>query len=76
MSTKHVTVSVKIPVDVKEKLEKKGKRPGKIAKEAIMKAVEEIELEEIEKTIEDVKSSLEKLDVERITKELRKDRER
>jgi|Deesub1362A_J573_1020465.scaffolds.fasta_scaffold00618_8 predicted DNA-binding protein len=76
MSTKYVTISVKLPREIKEKLEKAGKKPGRIAKEALIRAVEEIELEEIKKSIKELQKTMEKISPERITESIREDRER
>ncbi len=76
MPSKYVTISIKLPREIKEKLEKAGIKPGKIAKEAILNAAEEIEIQELKMSINEIKKSLEKVPIERIVEGVREDRER
>ena len=73
---KYVTVSVKVPREVKEKLEKAGVSPSKVMKEALMEVAKEIELKELEKEIERFDEILNKIPIERVVKSIREDRER
>ena len=73
---KYVTVSVKVPREIKEKLEKAGVSPSKIMKEALMEVAREIELKELEKEIEKFDEVLNKIPIERVVESIREDRER
>ena len=68
---KYVTVSVKVPREVKEKLEKAGVSPSKVMKEALMEVAKEIELKELEKEIERFDEILSKIPIERVVKSMR-----
>ncbi|MGP3667239.1 MAG: hypothetical protein ACKD6N_00015 [Candidatus Bathyarchaeota archaeon] len=72
---RYVTVSVKIPVEVKEKLEKFGIKPSKILKRAIYEELRRIEIETIERQLEDLKDVLNRFSREFIVKSIREDRE-
>lgn len=72
---RYVTVSVKIPVEVKEKLEKFGIKPSKILKRAIYEELRRIEIETIERQLEDLKDVLNRFSKEFIVKSIREDRE-
>ena len=75
MNTKYVTISVKVPREVKEELERAGVRPGKVAKEAIMRKLAEIRLKKLEQRAEELRDVLEKVDVRRVVAHIREDRE-
>ncbi len=76
MVSKYVTISVKIPKEVKEKLEKAGISPSKIVKKTLIDIAKEIELRELEKEIEKFEDILAKIPTERVVKSIREDRER
>jgi len=76
MESKYVTISVKIPREIKEKLEKAGISPSKVVKKALMDIAKEIELKELEKEIEKFEHILAKIPAERVVKSIREDRER
>ena len=67
MGSKYVTISVKIPKEIKEKLEKAGISPSKVVKKALM---------DIAKEIEKFEHILAKIPAERVVKSIREDRER
>ncbi len=71
---KYVTVSVKIPREVKEKLEKLGIKPSKLLKKAIMEELERREIEDLKREIEEIKDILSKISTEYIVKSIREDR--
>ncbi len=75
MGSKYVTISVKIPREIKEKLEKAGVSPSKIMRKALIEAVKEIELKELEKEIEKFEDVLNKIPMERVVESIREDRE-
>jgi len=75
MATKYVTISIKVPYEIKEKLEKSGVKPGKIAKEAILKALEDLEIEEVRKSLRDIHDILNTISEDKIVRNIREDRE-
>lgn len=70
-----VTLSVKIPRELKEKIERLGLRPAEIVREALEEAVREAELEELEKKLDKISDVLAKITPERIAKNIREYRE-
>ena len=76
MATKYVTVSVKIPMEIKEKLERAGIKPSKVAKDALFKALKEVEIQEFKNVVKDVEDIFKKIPDERIVENIREDRER
>ncbi|MEM2340105.1 MAG: hypothetical protein QXW19_05380 [Candidatus Bathyarchaeia archaeon] len=72
---RYTTISVKIPVEVKEALEKFGIKPSKLLKEAIKKELRRREIEEIEDEIEGLRGVLSKFSREFVVKSIREDRE-
>jgi len=72
---RYVTISVKVPIEVKEKLEKFGIKPSKILKRAIDEELRKKEIEEIEGKLKELKNVLNKFSIEFIVKSIREDRE-
>ncbi|MEM3463053.1 MAG: hypothetical protein QXJ15_05240 [Candidatus Bathyarchaeia archaeon] len=72
---RYTTISVKIPVEVKEALEKFGIKPSKLLKEAIKKELRRREIEEIEDEIEGLRGVLSRFSREFVVKSIREDRE-
>ena len=72
---RYVTVSVKIPVEVKEKLKKFGVKPSEILKKAIDEELRRREIEEIEDKLKELKNVLNKFSREFIVESIREDRE-
>ncbi|RLF19413.1 MAG: CopG family transcriptional regulator [Thermoprotei archaeon] len=72
---KYVTISVKIPIEVKEKLEKYGIKPSELLKRAIYEELRRRGAEELEKEISELKDLLNKLSSEFVVKSIREDRE-
>jgi len=72
---RYITVSVKVPVEVKEKLEKFGIKPSKILKKAIYEELRRREIEEIEDKLKELKNVLNKFSREFIVESIREDRE-
>ncbi|RLI96777.1 MAG: hypothetical protein DRP00_04860 [Candidatus Aenigmatarchaeota archaeon] len=73
---KYVTVSVKIPVKLKEELEKYGIKPSVLLKKAIEQELRNREVQRIKEEIEKLKPILAKLSTEEIVKLIRENRER
>ncbi len=72
---RYVTVSVKIPVEVKEKLEKLGIKPSDLLKRAIYEEIKRREIKEIEKELEELAGVLEKFSENFVVKSIREDRD-
>ena len=72
---KYVTVSVKIPVKLKEELEKYGIKPSILLKKAIEEELRNREIKRIKEEIERIKPTLAKLQIEEIVRLIREDRE-
>ncbi|MEM3506892.1 MAG: hypothetical protein QW589_07800 [Candidatus Bathyarchaeia archaeon] len=72
---KYVTISVKIPIEIKEMLKKLGIKPSKLLKEAIKKELRIREIEGIENEIKELKDTLSKFSREFIAESIREDRE-
>ncbi len=70
-----VTLSVKIPRELKEKMEKLGLKPSEIVRRALEEAVREAELRELEKKLDSIGDVLAKIPPERIVESIREDRE-
>ncbi|MEM2342390.1 MAG: CopG family transcriptional regulator [Candidatus Bathyarchaeia archaeon] len=74
--SKYVTVSVKIPREIKDKLEKLGIKPSLLLKEAILKEIRRREMEDLRRRINEVKPILKRISIEYAVKSIREDRER
>ncbi|MEM2739988.1 MAG: hypothetical protein QXQ29_04225 [Candidatus Bathyarchaeia archaeon] len=72
---RYITVSVKIPREIKEKLEELGIKPSEILKKAIIEELRKRELEDLERSIDEVKPILSKISTEYIVESIREDRE-
>jgi hypothetical protein len=72
---KYVTVSVKIPVKVKEELDKYGIKPSVLLKKAIEQELRNREIQRIKGEVEEIKPILAKLPTEEVVKLIREDRE-
>ena len=72
---RYVTVSVKIPVEVKEKLERLGIKPSDLLKRAIYEEIKRREIKEIEKELEELAGVLKKFSESFVVKSIREDRD-
>ena len=73
---KYVTVSVKIPVELKEELERYGIKPSALLKKAIEQELKKREIQRIKEEIKKIKPILDRLPIEEMVKLIREDRER
>ena len=71
---KYVTVSVKVPVELKEKMERYGIKPSLVLRRAIEDCIREEEIKRLKEKIEELKPTLEKIGMEDIVKSIREDR--
>jgi Ulp1 family protease len=70
-----VTVSTKIPKQLKEKIQKFKIKPSKILRKALEDEVKKREVEELKVEIDKLKPILDKISVEDIVKSIREDRD-
>src|SRR4030042_6616428 len=73
--TQCVTVSTKIPKQLKEKIQRFRIKPSKILRKALEDEVEKREVEELKIEIDKLKPILDKVSVEDIVKSIREDRD-
>ena len=74
--SKYVTVSVKIPRKLKEKLEKYGIKPSELLRKAIMEELRRREIENLEKMREELNEVIAKFSKNFIVKSIREDRKK
>jgi len=70
-----VTVSTKIPKQLKEKIQKFKIKPSKILRKALEDEVKKREVEELKVEIDKLRPILDKVSVEDIVKSIREDRD-
>ena len=70
-----VTVSTKIPKQLKEKIERFKIKPSKILRKALEDEVKKREIEELKEEINRLKPVLEKISMEDIVKSIREERD-
>ena len=75
MATECVTVSAKIPKQLKERMQRLKIKPSKILKKALEDEVKKRELEELKEEINRLKPILDKVNTEDIVKSIREDRD-
>ena len=73
--TQSVSVSAKIPKQLKEKMQRLKIKPSKIIQKALEDEVRRREIEELKQEINKLKPALEKVSMKNITKNIREDRE-
>ena len=74
--SKSVTVSTKIPKQLKEKIKQLNVKPSKLLRKAIEDEIRRREAEKLKEDIEKLKPILNKVSVEDIVKGIREDRTR
>jgi len=72
---KYVTVFVKVPVELKEKMEKYGIKPSLVLRRAIEDCIREEEIKRLKEKIEELKPTLEKISMEDVVKSIREERD-
>jgi hypothetical protein len=72
---RYVTVSAKIPEELKKQMEELGLRPGQVIREAIEERVRERLLLEVERRAGKLLPKLEKITDEEVSRMIREDRE-
>ena len=73
--TQCVTVSTKIPKQLKEKIQRLKIKPSKILRKALEDEVKKREMEELKEEINKLKPVLEKVSMDDIVKSIKEDRE-
>ncbi len=73
---KYVTVSVKIPVELKEEMERLGVKPSKMLRKIIEAEIRRRKVEELKREIDEVKPILKKIPVDEVVRLIREERER
>jgi len=73
---KYVTVSVKIPVELKEEMERLGVKPSKLLRKIIEAEIRRRKVEELKREIDEVKPILKKIPVDEVVRLIREERER
>ncbi|MCJ7613721.1 type II toxin-antitoxin system CcdA family antitoxin [Candidatus Bathyarchaeota archaeon] len=74
--SKSVTVSTKIPKQLKEKIKQLNIKPSKLLRKAIEDEIRRREAEKLKEDIEKLKPTLDMVSVEDIVKAIREDRTR
>ncbi len=73
---RYITISTKVRRELKEEAERLGIRISEVLRQALEEEVRRRKLEELEKRLERMKDALERIDVDRIVRSIREDRER
>jgi antitoxin CcdA len=73
--TQDVTVSTKIPKQLKEKLRQYKIKPSKVLRKALEDEVKKREIEELKEEISKLKPILEKVSTDGVVKSIREDRD-
>ena len=72
---KYKTISVKIPVELKEKIDKYGISPSRLLREALEKEVLRREADEINKELSKIRDILKRFSLDEVVESIREDRE-
>ena len=71
----YVTVSTKVRRELKEEAERLGVRISEVLRRALEEEVRRRKLEELEKKLGEVGEALDRIDIDRVVKSIREDRE-
>jgi len=72
---KSVVISVRIPEELKEELEKYNIDEAEVIRRALVNEVKEAKAKELEKEAKEIKEVLSKIPIEDVIKEIREDRD-
>ncbi|ADX81913.1 hypothetical protein [Saccharolobus islandicus] len=72
---KSVVISVRIPEELKEELEKYNIDEAEVVRRALINEVKKAKAKELEKEAKEIKEVLSKIPIEDVIKEIREDRE-
>ena len=71
----YITVSTKVRRKLKEEAERLGVRISEVLRRALEEEVRRRKLEELEKRLGEIDEALDKIDIDRVVKSIREDRE-
>jgi len=71
----YITVSTKVRRELKEEAERLGVRISEVLRRALEEEVKRRKLEELERKLSELGGALEKIDIDRVVKSIREDRE-
>ena len=71
----YITVSTKVRRELKEEAERLGVRISEVLRRALEEEVRRRKLEELEEKLSEVGEALDKIDIDRVVKSIREDRE-
>jgi post-segregation antitoxin (ccd killing protein) len=74
--SKSVTVSTKIPRELKEKIKELRIKPSRLLRKALEDEIKRKEAEKLKEEIDKLKTTLDKVSMEEIVKSIREDRDR
>lgn len=72
--TKYVTVSVKVPVELREKMRELGIQASRVLRKAIEEEVRRKEVERIKEAVKELKPLLNRLSIEDVVRSIKEDR--
>ena len=72
---KSVVISVRIPEELKEELEKWNINEAEVIRRALTNEVKKAKAKELEKEVKEIKDVISKISVEEVTREIREDRD-
>ncbi len=73
--SKYTTVSVKVPTELKQELQRLGIKPSKLLRKAIEEEIRRREVERIKGEIESLRPTLAKISVNDVVRSVREDRQ-
>ncbi len=73
--SKYTTVSVKVPTELKQELQRLGIKPSKLLRKAIEEEIRRREVERIKAEIESLRPTLAKISVNDVVRSVREDRQ-
>ena len=71
----YITVSTKVRRELKEEAERLGVRISEVLRRALEEEVKRRKLEELERKLGELGGALDKIDIDRVVKSIREDRE-
>jgi len=71
----YITVSTKVRRELKEEAERLGVKISEVLRRALEEEVRRRKLEELEEKLSEVGEALDKIDIDRVVKSIREDRE-
>ncbi len=72
---KYVTISAKIPVEMREKMRRRGLKPSTVIRKALADNLMEEEVQEIKRIIKKLKLTPNTIPIDAVVKDIREDRD-